>query len=156
MMCPLTVLLVARNHLWKISWKLFFLLVLVQESTVDTRGNLKKRISHPKRFAFCMKALQNWKYPKTMQWHQHYGNIYFHFTMSCVKPEQGNDCGGCYNSQRHLHSTHAQSFTLPSPKGILWDISCQTEVIRGPFVCIHNNKMEGAPCPINFIISILT
>ena len=39
----------------------------------------------PKDFAFHMQALRIWKDAKTLEWCQCYGNMYFHFNISCVQ-----------------------------------------------------------------------
>ena len=39
-----------------------------------------------KDFVFHMRALRIWKdEKKTVEWHQSYGNVYFHFNISCVQ-----------------------------------------------------------------------
>ena len=118
-------------------------------------GKFKKEVLTPKRFCFLHAATANIGGATTKEWHQHYGKIYFHFTM------QGNDCWRCQNSKWHLHSADAQSLALPSPKGILRDSSCQMKWLQDPLcsstvvsakilAIICNDKLLDAHFPIIF------
>ena len=48
-------------------------------------GNVKNKMPAFKRFHILYAGAVNIQGPKTKEWCQHYGNIYFHLTMSCVK-----------------------------------------------------------------------
>ena len=48
------------------------------------RKNYKKHASILKDFAFHIKVLKIWIDAKTMEWYQHYGNVYFLFNILCV------------------------------------------------------------------------
>ena len=58
----------------------------------------------------------------------------------CTEAQPKSHHWGCYHSHWHLHSTNAQTLTLSSPKGVVRDNSCQTEVIRKPSVCHQSSK----------------
>ena len=80
-----TFLPVVRSHSRKISQKLFFCWIGCMKVPQLQVGNFKKEVPIPKRLCFFMHVLQLWKDKKPKEWHQHYGNVYFNFTMSCVK-----------------------------------------------------------------------
>ena len=78
-----------------------------------------------------MKMLQIWKDPKTMEWCQHYGNVNFHFNISCAQKYNremnveniisGEDTF-IFVTADHLHFLNIR---------VLTDIGDQTEKFKG-------------------------
>ena len=106
------------------------------------RNLKKKEVPITNRFSISYVGTVNMVRPKNkgmvpMLWH-----LLLLSQVMCKKAQQGNDCWGCHNSHGHLHSADAQSFVLPSPKEILRENSCQTEVMRGPSVFCHSSKYK--------------
>ena len=65
----------------------------------------------------------------------------FHLTMSCVHKYNKNMTTDDYTKATDtLTLLMLKHFTLLSPKGIVRDKSCQTEVIRMPSVFLHSSK----------------
>ena len=79
--------------------------------------------------------MEIWKDPKTMEWCQCYGNVYFHFNISCAQKHSREMNGEDI-------TTGLDTFTILTPdylcflkyEGVFKKNSDQTEMLKEPFM----------------------